>query len=270
MSNKTLLLVVGAAHSGTTILDAALGVSPYVLGVGEAVRLTSGVNPEHLSGGGANRTCTCGETAADCALWSQVMPDLHPKTTVASHFPLVDRAARALSPDVRIVVDSSPNALDHADDLSGYDVRVLQLTRDVRSWAASRRQRKGGSLISAYVAWWRTVTRIDRTLEQEAMPRFRVGYEELALRPRECLMLICDWLDVPFDEKMLMPFGHTNSHIIVGNSSIRNPGLAASIRYDGSWMAGHDMPAVSGLLMGLCARTNRRLVYSNGVLKRRG
>ncbi len=69
---------------------------------------------------------------------------------------------------------------------------------------------------------------------------------------------------------MLTPFGNTHSHIITGNGAIRKRGLAAMIRYDGSWLQAHDHPLGSALLSSLCARTNQRLVYSNDVLKRRG
>ena len=270
MTRNKLILVVGAAHSGTTILDAALGVSPHVVGVGEALRLTEGGNPGHLGEAGAARVCTCGARAGDCPLWSALIPHLTSGVTVATHFPLVDAAARGLSSDVHYVLDSSPNALDYLDAFGAFDVRVLHVTRDVRSWVASRRRRKGDTLVSAHLAWLRTVTRIDATLTSSGLPQFRLGYEELALRPREVLGMICDWLDVRFDEGMLTPFGNTGSHIITGNSSIRNRRLAASIRYDGSWMASDDFPLASAFLSSLCARTNRRLVYSNDWLKRRG
>lgn len=270
MARKSVLLVVGAPHSGTTILDAALGVSPQVVGVGEAVRLTSGVNTDHLEGEGGRRICTCGMPAIECPVWSEVLPHLSPDITVRSHFPFVDRAARDLSSDVRYVLDSSPNAAEHAEELSEYDVRVIQVTRDVRSWVASRRKRKADTLVSAYVTWWRNVTRVEAEVTRLALPRFRLGYEELALRPRETLTLLCDWLGVPFDEAMLAPFGNTGSHIITGNGSIRKRTLAAKIRYDGSWLAAGEYPLASALLTGCCAHLNQRLVYANGVLKRRG
>ncbi|MDD9732939.1 sulfotransferase [Mameliella sp. AT18] len=269
MSRSPLVLVVGPPHSGTTILDAALGVSPHVVGVGEALRLTAGANPGHLDGGASERICTCGTRAGDCPLWSGVLPHLGSGVSVASHFPLVAAAARGLSPEVRLVLDSSPNALDYLDALEAFDVRVLQITRDVRSWVASRRRRKGDNLVSAHVTWLRNVVGIDSALTDSGLPRFRLGYEELALRPREVLGMICDWLGVPFDERMLTPFGNTGSHIITGNSSIRTRRLAASIRYDGSWMVSDDYPLASAVLSALCMRTNRRLVYSNDLLKRR-
>ena len=143
LAGKPVLLVVGAPHSGTTILDAALGVSPHVVGMGEAVRLTAGINTDHLAGKGAERIYSCGQPAHSCPVWSGVLPHLHPKITVRRQFPMVDDAARALSPEVRYVLDSSPNAVDFADEISGYDLRVIQVTRDVRSRVVSRRKRKG-------------------------------------------------------------------------------------------------------------------------------
>ncbi|SMX43511.1 sulfotransferase family protein [Maliponia aquimaris] len=270
MPRNPILLVVGVQHSGTTILDAALGVSPQIVGVGEALRLTSGVKVGKLQGAkGRQRLCTCGAAAEACPLWSQLLDHLPEDGDVRRHFPRVDAAARALSPEARYVLDSSPDGWRHLDALRDYDVRLIQITRDVRSWVASRRKSEGDNLVSAHLTWLRGVRTLDAAVSRSGLPRFRLGYEELAMRPRETLGKLCDWIGVPFDPAMLTPFGKTRSHIVTGNSAIRRPHLAASIRYDGSWMADMDWPIASGLLYGACARTNRRLVYGNDVLKRR-
>ena len=39
MARKTLLLIRGLSHSGTTILDLALGSHPRMIGLGEALRI---------------------------------------------------------------------------------------------------------------------------------------------------------------------------------------------------------------------------------------
>lgn len=271
MPRNPILLVVGNQHSGTTILDAALGVSPAIVGVGETLRLCAGINVGKLvSATGRQRICTCRETAAECPLWSQVLDRIPENASVSEHFPMIDAAARALSPEVRFVLDSTPGGWRYLDQLGEFDVRIIQITRDVRSWVASRRKSVGDNLVSAHVTWWRGARDVESEITRRGLPRFRLGYEELAMRPRETLGLLCDWIGVPFVEEMLTPFGRTGSHIVTGNGSIRRPGLAASVRYDGSWMAAMDHPMLSALLYGLCARTNQRLVYSNGVLKRRG
>ena len=69
-----LVLIRGLGHSGTTILDLALGAHPKVVGVGEAARILSRpkLGEEHrgpamLRGSHRyERRCTCGAIAAAC------------------------------------------------------------------------------------------------------------------------------------------------------------------------------------------------------------
>ena len=185
MPRKPLLLVVGVQHSGTTILDAALGVSPAIVGVGEALRLTAGINVGKLvNATGRQRLCTCGTTAAECPLWSQILDRLPEDADVATHFPLVDAAARSLSAEVRYVLDSSPGGWKHLDSLGDFDLRIIQITRDVRSCVASRRKSRGDNLVSAHLAWLRGVRDLDAEISRRGLPRFRLGYEELAIMER--------------------------------------------------------------------------------------
>ena len=79
MSSKRLklLLIRGLGHSGTTMLDLALGAHPQIIGLGEAARIlaTPQAGDEHrgpsqLRGSHRfERRCTCGAVAADCPVW---------------------------------------------------------------------------------------------------------------------------------------------------------------------------------------------------------
>ena len=72
-----LLLVRGLEHSGTTILDLALGGNPQIVGLGEASRLLRKPRPGDKHNGPLllrgpdrfSRLCTCGETANNCSIW---------------------------------------------------------------------------------------------------------------------------------------------------------------------------------------------------------
>ena len=68
-----LLLIRGLGHSGTTMLDLALGAHPQIIGLGEAARILATPKPgdEHrgpsqLRGAIVERRCTCGAIAAEC------------------------------------------------------------------------------------------------------------------------------------------------------------------------------------------------------------
>ena len=79
MSSKRLklLLIRGLGHSGTTMLDLALGAHPQIIGLGEAARILATPRPgdEHRGPSqlrGAHRferRCTCGVVAAECPIW---------------------------------------------------------------------------------------------------------------------------------------------------------------------------------------------------------
>lgn len=63
----TLVCVVGAGHSGSTLLDAMLGNHPMVSGVGEVQRIS--VEPE-------TRACGCGRLIPECPYWSRVAAEM--------------------------------------------------------------------------------------------------------------------------------------------------------------------------------------------------
>ena len=51
MSEPGLVLIRGLGHSGSTILDLALGAHPQMVGLGEAVRLLSRPAPDEAHKG---------------------------------------------------------------------------------------------------------------------------------------------------------------------------------------------------------------------------
>ena len=78
---QRLLLIRGLGHSGTTILDLALGAHPQITGLGEAVRLLekpaakdSHRGPAQLRGDLRHqRLCTCGQVADACPVWGAML-----------------------------------------------------------------------------------------------------------------------------------------------------------------------------------------------------
>ena len=87
-----LLLIRGLGHSGTTMLDLALGAHPQIIGLGEASRILARPQPgdEHRGPSqlrGAHRferRCTCGAIAAECPLWGPQLEwlRLHDQTPI--------------------------------------------------------------------------------------------------------------------------------------------------------------------------------------------
>lgn len=288
MATHKLLLIRGLGHSGTTILDLALGAHPRMLGLGEAVRILQRPAPGDEQRGPARlradlrhqRRCTCGSTAADCPVWGEMLEWL----PAHDHLPLVDKVLRLLkaverhaSMQSRIldwVVDSYQDDLDmplvqHPD----LEIRIVFLVRDLRSWTYSRSKearRQGASWagIVPVARWSRVNRRFERELQRCAKPVLILGYEELALAPQKALGLLCHWLGLDVVPGMFTPGPSSSSHILAGNRLRFDSRRNGQIRYDAEWMMASSWPAGMALLWPPVARMNQRLVYGNGVLRR--
>ena len=155
-----------------------------------------------------------------------------------------------------------------------FDIRIIHLVRDVRSWVHSRAQsgRKAGQRWSAarqLARWWRVNAKFERAFRQSPYPVFRLGYEEFALQPQRSLQLVCAWLSIQFKDVMLAPGLNSSSHILAGNRVRFDADRSRTIAYDGAWLAAPAPTAAHlGLLLPGVARMNHRLVYSNDLLCR--
>ena len=278
MTNRPkLLLIRGLGHSGTTILDLALGAHPSIMGLGEAVRILERPRPDEAQRGPAQlrgdlrfeRSCTCGKLAADCPVWGPLLDWLPTHDDWPLKAKLKHLLATLPSADQpRWVVDSfQDDRLLPFWTENDLEIRVIHLTRDVRSWvhSRSRKERQQGRWLPELrplLRWWRLSARDSDLFKALGNRVFRLGYEELALQPDVALRRVCAWLELPFVETMLQPGDHSTSHVLSGNRMRFDPNQRQRIQYDGSWMQ-----AASGLThLALCipalSRLNRSLVYS--------
>jgi len=278
---RGLLLIRGLGHSGTTILDLALGTHPAVIGVGEAVRLLARPVPGEEQRGPAQlrgdlrheRLCTCGAVAARCPVWGPLLEwlpahdDLPLEAKVGQLVQQVNRLPGAAG--IEWLVDSFQDDLVlPRRTLTGLEIRLLFLVRDARSWVNSRSRPAAGPLAPwrTLARWWRSNRRFEAELRGSAKPLFVLGYEELALAPEAALARLCAWLEIPFAPEMITPGTTTRSHVLSGNRMRFDPERRSRIRYDGAWLAS---PALVPRLIPLLppvASMQRRLVYGNGLL----
>ena len=282
MNQPGLLLIRGLGHSGSTILDLALGAHPQLIGLGEAVRVLERPRlgeehkgPQQLRGDlRFERRCTCGELAGDCPVWGPLLAWLpaHDDRPLAEKFNRLIEPLTATSPRWLVESFQADEQLLEAQAL-GRPVRVIQLTRDVRSWVHSEsrrgvaRHRRGGTVgWRSMLRWWRINRRWEQRLNRSGCVAFRLGYEELALAPEQALRKLCAWLEVDFDPAMLQPGLNSNSHIVSGNRMRFDPGQSQAIRYDAAWLSSSALSLRLAPLIPSVAQLNRRLVYGNGLL----
>ena len=284
MAEPGLLLIRGLGHSGSTILDLALGSHPQLIGLGEAVRVLERPRlgeehkgPQQLRGDlRFERRCTCGELAGDCPVWGPLLAWLpaHDDRPLAEKFNRLIEPLTATSPRWLVESFQADEQLLDAQAL-GRPVRVIQLTRDVRSWVHSESRRgverhgRGGTVgWRSMLRWWRINRRWEQRLNRSGCAVFRLGYEELALAPEQALRQLCAWLEVGFDPAMLRPGLNSSSHIVSGNRMRFDPRQSLAIRYDAAWLSSAALSLRLAPLLPAVARLNRRLVYSNALLGR--
>ena len=282
MAEPGLLLIRGLGHSGSTILDLALGSHPQLIGLGEAVRVLERPRlgeehkgPQQLRGDlRFERRCTCGELAGDCPVWGPLLAWLpaHDDRPLAEKLNRLIEPLTATSPRWLVESFQADEQLLEAQAL-GRPVRVIQLTRDVRSWVHSESRRgverhgRGGAVgWRSLLRWWRANRRLDQRLKRSGHPVFRLGYEELALAPEQALRQLCAWLEIAFDPAMLQPGLNSSSHIVSGNRMRFDSGQCQAIRYDAAWLSSSALSLRFAPLIPSVAQLNRRLVYGNGLL----
>ncbi|SFC96499.1 Sulfotransferase family protein [Thiohalospira halophila DSM 15071] len=276
MEKPVLVLIRGLGHSGTTILDMALSSHPKIAGVGEGFRVLCGGD------GGPQRArsktrrheqeCSCGDNAATCELWGELMNWLEANDSLP--FPdklnkLVDQFGFVNS-DKEFLVDSSQSNVDGINELTpDFEVRAIFLVRDFRSWVFSRISKTGDGVLRCMWNWYRGNKKIEKKLVDSGVSFMLVGYEEFALYPEKVLKKVCDHLGVGFDEKMLCPAKHNESHALVGNRVRLRAGELERVKYDGSWLASSSVFDSVPFINFFLKKLNTRWVYSNDVLVRR-
>ena len=276
-----LLLIRGLEHSGTTILDLSLGKNSKFVGLGEAARLVRRPSPMDKHDGplrlrtsdSSSHLCTCGVVASKCSVWGDYLTWLVDNDSEGMPFKYANLLDRCAPRDSSIwAVDSYQDDLTLLSLPSEYfDLRIIHLVRDIRSWLpgrikAARREGLPFSKIRGAARWVYVNTKFARLFDASGIPVFRLGYEEFAMHPEVCLRMICKWVNIPFNIKMLTPGDGAGSHVLLGNSIRKNNSRIKSIKYDASWMSGSIDPVSSFcILMPFVNRMNQNLVYSNSI-----
>jgi hypothetical protein len=168
----TALYIMGAGHSGSTVLDIMLGNHPEIVGVGELGNFTLPVRGNY---------CACGQPSGKCGFWSEVQRKWTHRVGVdgvagyqvaqepfeklrywfrsekekrgvfqSPRYRVYAEHTRALFESIavasgkRIIVDSSksPARALALSGISGFDLRIIHLVRDGRGVVWSLMKKK--------------------------------------------------------------------------------------------------------------------------------
>jgi len=245
-NSLTHVYVASIGHSGSTILNIALGAVEGGVSVGEVEATIRRMDLPQ-------RTCTCGASAEDCPVWKPLFSngDLRASKGLERGYSLLYESVAA-QPGLQILVDSSKRlrALDTIQKLEQADLRVIFLVRDPRGYLVShcrkfvqlrgKAGRSAGGLrmlkeaATAVLNWWYGNRKILRTVRRLGVSYMVVSYERMVLNPAPVEQELSAFLGVPVS---LSSFGSgpLSQHILRGNALRHDPERSSRLMYDYRW-----------------------------------
>jgi len=252
-----IIYICGLGHSGSTILDLALGSHPRITGLGEIATIVREADrSRHF-----RSKCSCGKEARSCAFWKEAENILERQGTATEKYErIIEYFEKKYGTD-HILVDSSKNSYRYLSYLDKHhELSAIYITRDFRSWAYSRHLITGLPLIYYAIRWWLENMKLLRQLKKMRITSHKVGYEELIFHPDVVMKNLFDRMELPYDDAVLQP-SKSSSHIISGNIARVDPEKRRGFIYDSRWMLSSRLIYLSALT-GFMNRMNRKLVYS--------
>jgi hypothetical protein len=220
------LIVLGVGHCGSTLLGRLVDMHPAVHCFGETLRLGPALEE--------GRSCGCGAPIPDCELWGPLLPRLEAETGLAANrFRPESFRWLAEASGAQLAVDLS-KTLAWRCTRRWRDERVgsVLLLRDPRGHVSSAIRRGGDPLlqIAKHRKW---IPRLERLVRSRGARALVMYYEDLCRFPRTALQRLCDFMGLPFDERMLNPADQPHHFVHSSTSSY----LAGSnkIRLDERW-----------------------------------
>jgi hypothetical protein len=240
------LVVLGVGHSGSTLLGRLVDMHPAVCCFGEILRLGTALE--------AGRSCGCGEPIPECGFWSPLLPRLEAETAfVPDRFRPQTFRWLAEACGGQVAMDLS-KTLAWRCTKRWRDERVgwVLLLRDPRGHVSSAIRRGGDPLrqIAKHRKWVPRLERLARSRGERALLMY---YEELCRSPRAELQKLCDFMGLPYDERMLSPADQT--HHFVHSSTSGYLAGSNKIRLDERWREELD-PALRTKTEAMMARVS--------------
>ena len=199
--------IIGAGHSGSTLLGMMLGAHARTFYAGEAkksVFLGDATKPKR------KRECKlCGPS---CKVWG-ALDGIEPGDLYAR---LRERTGAPL------IVDSTKSLKWVQARVSGENGALVFLTRDGRAVVNSRLRKYPALSVESQVQdWLAQVSACEAFFESFAGPKIRVAYEDLARAPEAALRAIAVTLGIEYDEAMLH-FERSEQHPLGGNNGTQS------------------------------------------------
>jgi len=253
-----IIYIAGLGHSGSTMLDMSLGTLPEVVGLGELKTLLDDTTRmRHFSS-----VCSCGKPAIECSFWKELPQLLKPGLSLANKYEIVLNLLQEKYGKTVCLIDSSKNSYNYLSYLKeNHELKILFLTRDIRSWSYARYLSTGKPVLYYLFRWYIENIKLKKRIKKMGIDIIKIGYEELALYPEHVLEKITSGINLNYTDSVLHP-ENSNSHIISGNIARVDALKRRNWFYDARWMLSKRIMFYGPLFL-LFQRKNKSYVYSN-------
>ncbi len=211
--------------------------------------------------------CSCGKVGYECDFWNTAEKTIkNEKDYNKAYLKLIDYFFDKYG-DATILVDSSKNTYKYLKMVDKeFDLKIIYLSRDFRSWAFSRHLRTKKTVFIKMIHWFLENKKLIYSLKSMNLNYLTVGYEELAIYPEFVLKRICKFINENYEAEMLNPSA-TKSHIIAGNIVRADKEKRAKITYDARWLTSSKI-IFNSIFFSFFFKFNKKLVYSNVLNKK--
>ncbi|MFZ9736573.1 MAG: sulfotransferase [Prochlorotrichaceae cyanobacterium] len=206
--NQKVCFIGGAGHSGSTLLGFVLGSHSQGFYAGEAAKTRYLQNPHTVL-----RKRSCKFCGLDCPVWGDF--------TIAPHPDLYEQLSQRVKRS--FIIDSTKKVAwiqEQIQRLEAVEVQIyfLFLKRDSRAVVNSRlRKYPDRSPESLIQDWQKQIQETQHFFEQLTCPKHSIQYEKFALEPAIVTQELCQFLDIPYEVKML-DYSHHSHHVLGGNN----------------------------------------------------
>lgn len=247
-----VVFVTALTHSGSTLLDTLIGSQPGCVALGEVVPLLTDSSYKLFE---ADRRCSCGLPISDCSFWSAARDIVETVSDFAGRYQAALRAFQDIFGAQAVAVDSSKSlhSLRRIERLP-VDLRIIHLTRDVRSWIVSRKDtdiRRGRYSVADIVRlnrwsalrpllfrssfarallWYHANRSIEDFVQSSGRPALELDYEGLCKAPDSMNQRIARFIGLES-----FTVAAPQAHVALGNYARFALSSGAEIRYDDRW-----------------------------------
>ncbi len=203
MTDQTIVYILSAPHSGSTLFDMMIGAHPQCTSLGEFMFISQRIIDQ------PNTLCkVCRRT---CEHWQHFI-----EIVESPYFH--DAAFEAFG--TPFLVDSSKNVqwIEKSSQQTKARIKVIRITRNGLATFVKTKRKKGSLVEEHILAWANTNLKIDNFLSKSPnLDVLLLAYEDLCEDIEGTLCKICDFLGVPFSDSML-EFWSVHQHIMGGNA----------------------------------------------------